>query len=552
MKKRILNFVLLIATMHAFGQEEPFGFSIAKSELKRLPVEEVATFDHQQLLAEDQPRDKYGISYYGRVAFAGFNIENSGTWFNLDNGDKVWFLRVHSAGALEMGAIFDHYYLPIGASLFVYDINQRHFEGPYNAEENNSHGLFRTAETLGDDIVIEYYEPATVVGKATLITRGFSHIYRMAHLAENIEGGVRAADTCEVDVRCPEGTPWADQRQSVVRLSIVAGNTIGACSGSLINNLNYDCKNYILTADHCINDITNASDYGLLSVRFNFQRSGCGTGIAPSSNQRTGVTRRADSNDNGGQSGSDFALLEMEEAPNSAWNPYYAGWDASGNATPTGMCIHHPDGDVKKISYAQNIVNGSWGVANTHWKVTWGPTVTHWGVTEPGSSGSPLYNSDRRIIGTLTGGYSFCYAQTANDYYGKVSKHWTSNPNPSTEKLKVWLDPNNTGFVTCDGSYAGTGNTPCFGTVSVDEIKFSDIKIFPTLADGLLNIQMSDYKKINQVKLYNNVGALVDAWRVAGASSVYDVSSLSNGMYYISFIGENGTFVTQKFTVNHP
>jgi lysyl endopeptidase len=91
----------------------------------------------------------------------------------------------------------------------------------------------------------------------------------------------------------------------------------------------------------------------------------------------------------------------------------------------------------------------SWG-ENTgpgdgsHARVLW----TH-GVTEPGSSGSPLFDASGRIIGQLHGGTSECY-KSLPDWYGRISRSWEGGGEPGT-RLRDWLDPANTGATTLDG-----------------------------------------------------------------------------------------------------
>jgi len=87
--------------------------------------------------------------------------------------------------------------------------------------------------------------------------------------------------------------------------------------------------------------------------------------------------------------------------------------------------------EMQKIStYTQTLTTGTWsgGMSSAHWLVKWAQTTNGWGVTEGGSSGSPLFDNNKRVIGTLTGGNSDCSNQsTATDYYGKFSKHWDAN-----------------------------------------------------------------------------------------------------------------------------
>ncbi|HLP19255.1 MAG TPA: T9SS type A sorting domain-containing protein, partial [Chitinophagales bacterium] len=145
---------------------------------------------------------------------------------------------------------------------------------------------------------------------------------------------------------------------------------------------------------------------------------------------------------------------------------YYAGWNSNGTASSSGFSIHHPDGDIKKIStYTQAITSTEWGntVQDTHWNVKWAATTNGHGVTEPGSSGGPLFNNQGFIIGTLTGGNSFCTSPNSPDQFGKLSYHWVSNGSANNRRLKPWLDPDNTGTISLDGT-----NPPCGSTVQND------------------------------------------------------------------------------------
>jgi len=133
---------------------------------------------------------------------------------------------------------------------------------------------------------------------------------------------------------------------------------------------------------------------------------------------------------------SDVALLQITnmtvtDAQN--WNCFYAGWDNSDALTVTQATgIHHPSGDVKKICRENN--------PPTH--LTWGGAacweVANWdqGVTEPGSSGSPLFDQNHRIIGQLYGGGSACVGTNDNnqdDNYGRFGISWLN--------LDNWLAP---------------------------------------------------------------------------------------------------------------
>ena len=77
--------------------------------------------------------------------------------------------------------------------------------------------------------------------------------------------------------------------------------------------------------------------------------------------------------------------------------------------------------------------------------------ITDWdlGTTEPGSSGSPLFDQNHRIIGQLHGGYAAC-GNDDSDWYGRFFTSWTGGGSP-TNRLSDWLDPISTGQPALDG-----------------------------------------------------------------------------------------------------
>ncbi len=164
---------------------------------------------------------------------------------------------------------------------------------------------------------------------------------------------------------------------------------------------------------------------------------------------------------------SDFTLVELAGGPVASYSLYWAGWDRStGNfacsaSTPCAT-IHHPNTDEKRITYSISTTATTSYIGTTspgdgthvwvHWATDPPGTFTVPGVTEPGSSGSPLYNPASRYIGQLHGGPSVCGATGNNlsDYYGRFSVSWAGGGTNSS-RLSSWLDAGNTGSTTIDG-----------------------------------------------------------------------------------------------------
>jgi hypothetical protein len=557
MKKFLLALVSFIVLFEVSAQSRPYGYDMHDNELLALNRFDLPNLDIQKLIEKAEEKDKKGqMSMYGAIHDVNIDAETHGNWRTDVDGNMIWQLKFKSQGAQAMALLFDDFYLPEGSFYYIYSADKSWFEGPFDFTENQPSGLYRSFDAYGDEAIFEYVQPAGVVGSPHLGINGVIHYYRFIQDPRQESRG--GSEACQVDVNCPEGADWVNQRQSVVRLSLVTGSGVGSCTGSLVNNTSYDCKNYILTAMHCTEESSNANLL-VSTVRFNYQKPNCGTGTGPSSQQKVGLILRADSNDNGGLQGSDFALVEMDDTIPASWNPFYAGWDAtttapgiiSGNIR--AICIHHPNGDVKKISAASTVVNGNWVAPGNHWRVVWTATETNWGVTEPGSSGSPLFNKDKRIIGTLTGGESFCTAQTASDYYGKMERHFYGNPNPSNEDLVDWLDAAGTGLTAINGATPNTTlSQPCTPqtSTSVQEIAFEDVTIYPSVATDMITISSAKFDLIKEVRIFDAAGRVVDSFSINNTQQNVSVQNLNTGVYFISFIANDGNFVTKKFTVN--
>ena len=70
------------------------------------------------------------------------------------------------------------------------------------------------------------------------------------------------------------------------------------------------------------------------------------------------------------------------------------------------------------------------------------------GTTEGGSSGSPLFDQNKRVIGQLHGGVGQC--TNVNDWYGRLSTSWQGG-GTSGSRLADFLDSLSTGAMTLDG-----------------------------------------------------------------------------------------------------
>jgi len=226
-------------------------------------------------------------------------------------------------------------------------------------------------------------------------------------------------------------------------------------------------------------------------------------------------------------------LLKLLDSVRVSSNPdlVYNGWNISTTPATSGVGIHHPQGDIKKIStYTKPLQNV--GGTETHWSLQWAKTSTNHGVTEPGSSGSPIFDQNKYIVGTLTSGDATCETPLGHDFYGKMSYHWNKNGNNPVEQLKPWLDPDNKGITKLQG----TGGPSYIW--------------WPSAPDTTLSIRLGreDYPEI---KVYNIAGRLVMQKKInkeeVDETNLFliDISTFSAGVYIIVLDGKNGR-KTQK------
>eukprot|EP00755_Sulcionema_specki_P017972 Sspe_Gene.11478::Locus_3885_Transcript_1_1_Confidence_1.000_Length_1611::g.11478::m.11478 len=241
---------------------------------------------------------------------------------------------------------------------------------------------------------------------------------------------------------CPLGHGWSSQGQGVAAILTSRGSAL--CSGSMINNVEENGKQYFLSANHC--GCSNAHTWILV---FNYQTATCTNPASPPSD-RDSVQGSIVLASAGVE---DFCLIDVQESIPPQYNVFLNGFDArpdSSFAKP--YSISHPSGDVKKAAFFGGLAvpSGYFTEGKSHW------FIAEWdqGVTEGGSSGSPIFDDQKRIRGQLHGGYASC-SYLYVDYYGRLSESWTSGT-ASNQRLDVHLDPRSTGVLVVDGMYLNT------------------------------------------------------------------------------------------------
>lgn len=553
--KKIYIFTLLFVSQFALAQvtneSTPRGWDLAFKSTPRLEV--MQSVDEQALLLEDELESQNSATKplrFGTNLNVEFNLFNSGTWTELENGDRLWRLQIKSIGAKTLNLMLDRYDVPKGAEFYVYNNDHTDKIGPYTDSENQSDGYLMTWMIKGDHIWVEYFEPASVKNMGRISIDNVVHGYRSLDPSLDAQK-LNESGACNVDVQCDPngnrggGSNWAavrdDYINSVARIIYPRGGQTFTCTGTLINNVAQDGTPYFLTADHCLGTSTTDGTGAAFSASqwaFGFQwytnTPDCATfanTVGPNAPTRvlTGATLKAN------RGATDFALFELNQLPPVSWNLYYAGWNKSSTPSNQQLGIHHPSFDIMKLSRNDQSTFGTTFQGTQSW------IIADWdyGVTEGGSSGSCLVDINGHIIGQLYGGFAACSGTTDNgtaDYYGRFDISWDGGFN-SVTRLRDWLDPTNSNPTTLNGAYASAlSNQLVDSAIS--------IQVYPNPSTGVFNIVLENPASYG---VYDLSGKLIRSGSFNQIENQLDIQNLSSGIYFLK-VEDGNNSVTEKIS----
>jgi len=407
--------------------------------LVTLPV-----LDVQKARKEDS--DTPGQNRFAAPVAANVSLQNAGAWTELPNGDRVWQCELTSPGALGLVLLFDEFRLPPGAKLFAYTPDSKSVHGAYTERSCVASGKFTIGVLPGETARLELFEPSSVKGQSKVHFNRADVVYEPAGLLDFGDGL-----PCNININCPLGANWQTEKKGIARILMVFSNGAGWCSGTLIANTSNTLEPFFLSAYHC-QLIGSNPDFDQWVFDFDYESANCDNPAnEPTAKSILGCERIAFRQE------TDFMLLKLNPIPTN-YGLYFNGWTRdSASAKPTTF-IHHPQGDIKKISVDNDssIIHplslnwtGIFGISppRSHWKV-----VPDQGIFQPGSSGSPLFDPNKRIIGQLHGGginqQNPCIITSA--YFGRFDLSWDQSVD-AQHRLRDWIDTNNSNPMTQDG-----------------------------------------------------------------------------------------------------
>jgi hypothetical protein len=322
--------------------------------------------------------------------------------------------------------------------------------GPVKKSAIPDNGYFLTDIIPGDCVTLFLFEPYEQRDECSLCIKKVVHGYRGVFSSIQYDQ-TGTSDTCNNDVAC---FPEYEKESNAVALVLLENGDM-LCSGSLLITSDLSFKPYFLTAFHCIDGDNNGS----LSVSekesaqkwlflFQYKKTTC-DGISHSN----GISYNGDYFRSAWYQ-TDFALLELKQDLSSNKSLTWLGWDRSGQIPTSGTGIHHPSGDLMKISfdYDQFSSCSYGGGTDNFWLLNYDD-----GVVEHGSSGSPILNESKHVVGQLHGNryYSVLepYCNQPRAEYGKFNLSW-SGAGHDDDRLSNWLDSLGLGQTTMESSHS--------------------------------------------------------------------------------------------------
>ncbi len=516
-----LLFACVGPSIHAQSKIEPSMKSALYESSFILP-----SINNKSLLLEELRSQESGRAVkFAKANPTNLNVKNSGLWDDSRANTSIWRLLLESKGALSLNLGFEAFWLPEGAELFIYNEDQSYFIGPLTSDDNDEHRQYWTPIIKDDVLIIELLIPEDKIEELVLELTKINHDY--------LGFGRSFSGSCNLDVICGEadGFELVEEYRDIIQ-SVGAYHINGTevCSGALINNAREDKTPYYLTANHC--GITN-SNAGTVVAYWNYENSFCRQPNSPESGQvgdgnlsqfNSGAINRAS------WGASDFNLIEFDDPIRPDHKPYFAGWKNDFESTSIVIGIHHPGVEEKRISFEFDQVNNG----NNNFI-----RVEDWdiGTTEGGSSGSPIFNENKQIIGQLQGGLAAC-GNDQSDNYGSINAAWLGG-GTNDSSLKPWLDPDDLGLTELNGFNGAFGIQFPQDVFAVCNQNSTEVTVDFTVEEGFTDFVNLQFQNL---PIGLNITSLDQNFTPGETSSfiMNDLDNITAGNYEIIVISSDG------------
>lgn len=277
----------------------------------------------------------------------------------------------------------------------------------------------------GDTAIVQLRLPAGDAPQGGLELLGVGHLVLAASQMKDVQD-IGTAERCEVDVACARASsPGAGTAANAVAQMILStGVSEILCAATLLNTTPQSNIPYLFTAYHCFDEDRNQTEQqvqalaGTMTTLWFFDALSCGSNVPGAFVQVAGGATLL-------YRGPDIDVILLRLNANPPAGAWFSAWDATPVPTNTpAIVLHHPQGDLKKIS-----TGATQGYANFLGAGSYIEMRYSSGSTELGSSGSPLFTcragpagacAEYSVRGALMGGNADCSYPAGTDEYSRL------------------------------------------------------------------------------------------------------------------------------------
>jgi hypothetical protein len=366
-------------------------------------------------------------------------------------GGVVWTAALESEKATGLRVHFSDLNLPGDAALYIYNLNGEAF-GPYTGKGPDNDGDFWSHTVTGPVAFVQLRFQGPVTPEALQTTHfairdvgylGEKFLLAFMQKGARLPKDVDLTDThcsynawCVEDAMCYDSGDWGqieDVRMAIAHMEWVSGPWLYYCSGGLVADTDPGSQiPYFLTANHCIDNPTDASH---LQCYWQYWTAYC---HAPCYNPVGAVPRTIGATlISGSSTNGDYTLLQLNESPPAG--SILMGWTTqvvTYTANYQLYRISHPQGAPQ--AYSRHRVDPTSPTCGGWPRPQWIYSKDVIGATEPGSSGSPVFNVNGQIVGQLSGACGYNPEDPCD-----FANNWTCDGAFAAyfSEVEPWLDP---------------------------------------------------------------------------------------------------------------
>ena len=316
--------------------------------------------------------------------------------------------------------------------------------------------------TDGQTQTVEFFS-RTRAGAMPIRLTGAAHVFTSAgsNFTKRTQD-IGDSGACNVDIRCSSlqgSQAFMNARNAVAQMVFNDSNQVFICTGTLLNDTAPATQiPWFFGANHCFDNFqlpfkTAAQMQAVantLNTLWFFEAQSCNAQGVPPYVQLVNGAQYIYNNQR-----ADVLFLQLRDAAPAG--AFFSAWSANALAQGANVVtIHHPEGDLKKVSEGTVVGTTNPPLAGGGTTIPFSEVRYSSGTTEGGSSGAGLFSFDGSqylLRGGLWGGAALCSNPMGTDNFSRLDQVYTAlspylNPpaGPAYDFTDLWWNPEESGW----------------------------------------------------------------------------------------------------------